>query len=55
MQFNPDDIEDEIYQRLSEPVRQALANRDVLKEMKIILVRKAGKILENDDMNKLNF
>lgn len=55
MEFNPDDIEDEIYQRLSEPVRQALANREVLKEMKIILVRRAGKILENDDMNKLNF
>ena len=53
--FDPEEIEDEIYQRLSENVRQALSSRDVLKEMRIILVRRAGKILENDDMNKLNF
>ena len=34
--FNPTNIEDEIYQRLSEPVRSALSKPEVLKEMRII-------------------
>ena len=55
LEFDPDEIEDEVYQRLSENTKKALSNQDVLKELAIINVRRASRILECDEMNRLNF
>jgi hypothetical protein len=55
LEFDPTDIEDDIYQRLSQDMKDALANPKILKEINIIRIRKAQRILEDEDVNILNF
>lgn len=55
LEFDPSEIEDEVYSRLDDSVQSSMAKPEVLKEMRIILVRRAGKVLENDQMNSVNF
>lgn len=55
IEFDPQEIEDEIYQRLSDQLKNSLANPKVLREINIIRMRKAQKILEDDEVNILNF
>ena len=55
LEFDPSEIEDEVYSRLDDSVKSSMATPEVLKEMRIILVRRAGKVLENDQMNSVNF
>lgn len=55
IEFDPQDIEDEIYQRLDERLKDALANPKIIKEINVIRMRKAQKILEDDEVNILNF
>lgn len=53
--FDPQEIEDDVYSRLSEDVKHALADPQVLKQILIICNRKAQQILEDDEVNILNF
>ena len=53
--FDPQDIEDDVYSRLSEDVKHALADPKVLRQILIICNRKAQQILEDDEVNVLNF
>lgn len=55
LEFNPEDIEEDVYQRLSEEDRSNLSNPKVIKEINIIGRRNAQKILEDKDINILNF
>lgn len=55
LEFDPTDIEEDIYSRLSESDKDALSNPKILKEINAIRRRKAGKILEDEDINILNF
>ena len=55
LEFDPSEIEDEVYSRLDDSVKSSMAKPEVLKEMRIILVRRAGKFLENDQINSVNF
>lgn len=53
--FDPSDIEDDIYSRLGEMEKDALSNPKIVREINLIRFRKAGKILEDEDINILNF
>ena len=53
--FDPQAIEDDVYNRLSEDTRHALADPQILKQILIICNRKAQQILEDDEVNMLNF
>lgn len=55
LEFDPTDIEDDIYNRLSEDDKSQLSNPKIIREINIIRRRKAAKILEDDDVNILNF
>lgn len=55
LEFDPEVIEDEVYQRLDESLRLMLSNPKIIREMNIIRVRRAKKILEDDEINMLNF
>jgi hypothetical protein len=55
LEFDPTDIEDDIYNRLSESDKDSLSNPKIIREINIIRHRKAGKILEDEDVNILNF
>jgi hypothetical protein len=55
LEFNPCRIEDDIYERLSDDHKILLANREIIKEINFLRIRKAGKILEDSDVNVLNF
>lgn len=55
IEFDPEEIEDEIYQRLNENLKDSLSNPKIIKEINIIRMRKAQKILEDDEVNILNF
>ena len=53
--FDPTEIEEDIYQRLNENEKSALSNPKIIKEINVIRRRKAAKILEDEDVNILNF
>lgn len=53
--FDPLAIEEDVYQRLSEDVKMALSNKQVLQQILIICNRKASDILEDDEVHVLNF
>ena len=53
--FDPTDLEDDIYSRLDEETKEALNDRHILKQIRIICRRKASNILEDEDVNVLNF
>lgn len=55
LEFDPNEIEDDIYSRLSEADKDALSNPKIIKEINVIRRRKAAKILEDEDVNILNF
>ncbi len=55
LEFDPEDIEDDIYQRLSDSEKDALSDPKVIKAINLLRHRKAGKILEDEDVNILNF
>lgn len=55
LEFDPSDIEDDIYNRLGETDKSSLANHKIIREINIIRRRKAAKILEDEDVNILNF
>ena len=41
--------------RLSEEKRESLCKPEIIKEMNMLRMRRAGKILEDEDINILNF
>ena len=53
--FDPTDIEEDIYQRLSEETKESLCDRLIIKQIRAICRRKAEHILEDDEINMLNF
>lgn len=53
--FDPLDIEDDIYQRLSPEDKDKLADPRIVREVNAIRRRKAAQILEDEDVNILNF
>ena len=55
LEFDPQDIEDDIYNRLIESEKDALSNPKIIREINVIRRRKAAKILEDEDVNRLNF
>ena len=55
LEFDPQDIEDDIYNRLIESEKDALSNPKIIREINVIRRRKAAKILEDEDVNILNF
>ena len=55
LEFDPEDIEEEVYNRIDEETRIVLSNPDIIKEINLIRVRKAGKILEDEEVNVMNF
>ena len=54
-EFDPEEIEEDIYMRLSEEKREQLCRPEVIREMNAIRMKRAGKILEDEDINILNF
>ena len=55
LDFDPTEIEEEVYSRLSESTKLALSNSQIIKAINQIRIRRAQKILEDDDVNILNF
>ena len=55
LQFDPTQIEEDVYIRLSEDTKQALANPLVIRQILIICHKKAAHILEDEEVNVLNF
>lgn len=55
IQFDPSCIEDSVYSRLDEDTQKMLSNSSIIKEMNLIKMKKASRILEDDDVNILNF
>ena len=55
LEFDPSEIEDDIYQRLPERTKQSLSDSKIVKEINIIRHNKAQRILEDEDVNMLNF
>jgi len=65
LEFDPDNIEPEIYERLPEDYKKALSSPRIVREMHLHRMRKAQKILEDEgkppffhinlDVNVLNF
>lgn len=53
--FDPTDLEEDIYQRLSEETREALCDRHLIRQIRGICRRRAEHILEDDEVNMLNF
>jgi hypothetical protein len=53
--FDPLHIEDDVYSRLDEEVRVALADPAVVRQVLIICNRKGQQILEDEEVNTLNF
>lgn len=54
-EFDPTDIEEDIYNRLSEDMKEELCKPQIIKEINAIRMKRAAKILEDDDVNILNF
>jgi hypothetical protein len=55
IRFDPEDIEDDVYTRLDEDTKLALSNPKVVRQIQIICHRKAQGILEDEEVNILNF
>lgn len=55
LEFDPSDIEDEIYNRLEDSLKHQLSDSKIIKEINVIRRRRAQRILEDDDVNILNF
>lgn len=55
LDFDPDNIEEDVYNRLDENMKLMLSNPKIIKEINIIRIRRAKKILEDDEINILNF
>lgn len=55
LEFDPEDIEDDIYQRLNEEEKDLLSDPKVIQAINVLRHRKAAKILEDEDVNILNF
>ena len=55
LEFDIDDIEEDVYSRLSDRTREKLCDSKVVKQINIIRRRKAKNILEDEDVNVLNF
>jgi predicted CopG family antitoxin len=55
LSFDPLDIEDDVYQRLSPEDKDRLSDPRIVREINQIRRRKASQILEDEDVNILNF
>jgi len=56
LEFDPLEIEDDIYSRLSEDTKEALNDQLIVRQILLICRRKAAAILEDEDISKmLNF
>jgi len=55
LMFDPSEIEDEIYSRLEEETKSSLSDRRIVKHIKMICRRKAANVLEDENVNTLNF
>ena len=53
--FDPTSIEEDIYQRLNEDTKEALSDPTIIRQIRAICRRKAENILEDDEINILNF
>lgn len=54
-EFDPEEIEEDIYLRLSEDKRESLCKPEIIREINALRMKRAGKILEDEDINILNF
>ena len=56
LEFNPLQIEDDVYSRLQEHCKRLLADPLIVRQLLLICRRKAANILEDEDISKtLNF
>jgi hypothetical protein len=55
VEFDPNDIEEDVYSRLSEELKQELCKVQIINEINVIRMKRAAKILEDEDVNILNF
>jgi hypothetical protein len=55
LEMDPNDIEDDVYTRLDEDTKTALSNPIIVKEINKVRIKKAQRILEDEDVNTLNF
>ena len=55
LEFDPEDIEEDIYQRLNEEEKELLSDPKIVQAINVLRHRKAAKILEDEDVNILNF
>ena len=55
LSFDPENIEDDVYKRLPEEYKSHLANPNIVNEINKIRMKRAKKILEDEDVNLLNF
>ena len=55
LDFDPAEIEEDVYIRLDDELKKTLANPKIIREMNAIRIKRAARILEDEDVNILNF
>ena len=55
LEFDPKEIEEDVYSRMPEGLKNSISNSALIKEINMIRIKKASKILEDKDVNTLNF
>ena len=55
LDFDPAEIEEEVYIRLDDDLKKLLSNPKIIQEMNVIRIKRAARILEDEDINILNF
>ena len=55
LDFDPTEIEEDVYIKLDEDLKKLLSNPKIIREMNLIRIKRASRILEDDDINTLNF
>jgi hypothetical protein len=55
LDFDISELEEDVYSRLDDQTKAMLSDSKIMKEINIIRRRKAAKILEDEDVNILNF
>ena len=55
LDFDPSEIEEDVYTRLPENIKEKLADARIIRAIDEIRHRKAKNILEDEDVNILNF
>ena len=54
LDFDATDIEEEVYEKFTKEIKEHLKNPKIIMEINLIRFAKAGKILEDEEINTLN-